>query len=240
MKKLLVALIVLASLAIPVSKQQTLAKSWNEKSVQKLIATTVVEFVTDGENEWMGTGVLIDQKGTVLTAAHVIEGSTAPYIYALTSKGVTYRCERLAIDNLRDLGVVRILDSSQQFPYANIQKSNKYFVGQDVLVIGHPHGALWTVTTGVISRIWFYPFALSWRFDTDALVNPGNSGGPVFSDKGEVIGIVSAMHVESCGHPYGIGIAIPINEIHRFLRRNALKINKPWPKPRLRIGGING
>lgn len=237
-KRIVLGLALVCALGIKIDPKQYIVKTWPQQEVQRLVDATVVALVTDGKDEWLGTGVIIDEKGTVLTAAHVVAGKNPPDIAIVISSGKVYRCERLAVDYMRDLAVIRILDSAQHFSYAKIQRSDKYHVGQDILVIGNPHGLFWTVTKGIISRIYFYPFAFSWRFDTDALVNPGNSGGPAFSEAGEVIGIISAMHVDFQGNPIGIGVVIPITEIHRFMRKNADKINKPWPKPRLRLGDV--
>jgi len=239
MKKILIALYLVTCVGvITTSRTQTLVRNWPQQEVQRLVDTTVVAFVSNGHDGWLGTGVLIDKQGTILTAAHVVAGKVSPNILVQTANGEYYTCERLAVDHGRDLGVVRISNSAQKFKPAAVQQSNKYYVGQDILVIGHPHGMLWTVTKGTVCRIFFYVAGMSWRFDTDATVNPGNSGGPAFNEKGEVIGIVSAMHVTRFGEKTGIGIIVPITEIHKFLRKNASKIYKPWPKPRLRIGDI--
>jgi S1-C subfamily serine protease len=239
MKKITVFLLALGVLAVQIDRKQYLVRSWESHEVQRLMDTTTVAVVNNATQEWIGTGVIIDEKGTILTAAHVVAGQPAPTINMVTSEGMTYSCERLAIDHMRDLAVVRVSSSAQHFPYSKVQKSDKYYVGQDILIIGNPYGVMWTVTKGIVTKVYFYIYGFSYRFDTDALVNPGNSGGPVFSEKGEVIGIISAMRVDRRGHPIGLGVAIPITEIHRFLRRNADKINKPWPKPRLRLGGYN-
>jgi len=239
MKRILLFLVLVFVLLSSTSRTQYLNRTWSAKEVKKLVSATVVAFVSKDSETWLGTGVLIDKKGTVLTAAHVVAGNIEPKIQVLIDTGQQYTCERIAIDYMRDLAVVRISTSAQNFSFVKIQASNYYYVGQDVLVIGNPNGNFWTVTKGVISRIFFYLPAFSFRFDTDAKINPGNSGGPVFNENGEVIGIISAMHVSLQGIPTGIGIGIPLNEIHRFLKYNDSKINKPWPKPRLRFGDIH-
>jgi serine protease Do len=236
MTSLLVSLLIIIAVVLPTSNHQAIIKRWPQTQVQKLVATAVVVFAVDDSQEWVGAGVIIDKKGTILTAAHVVAGLPSPVINIKVLEGTTYSCERIAFDSQRDLGLVRILNSAQNFPYARVQKSNYCRVGQDLLVIGNPLELYWTVTQGIISRIWCYVPTLSWRFDTDALVNRGNSGGPAFNDKGEVVGIISAMHIDYRGRPTGIGIAIPITEIHKFLKNSEEQLNKPWPKPRLRIG----
>lgn len=234
MKKMLLAALLVSSICLTTSRTQTLARNWPAPTIKRLVSTVVVVFTPDG----MGSGVLIDPKGMVITAAHVVAGNPAPRIIIQTSKGKFYTAERLAIDPQRDLAMLRIESSAQRFPYAKVQESDEYRVGQDLLVIGHPYELYWTVTKGTITRVFFFIYAFSWRFDTDAQINPGNSGGPTFNEKGEVIGIVSAMHINLEGLPIGIGTAIPISEIHRFMISQRSKINKVWPKPKYRVGDI--
>lgn len=238
MKKTLIWISLVAVFALPFSRTQYTGKSWKEDEVKKLGRTTVIAFVNSQDRSWLGAGVFIDPRGTILTAAHVVDDIDIDSVIAVTVDGHEYDCEIMALNTRIDLAVIRIMESAQKFPCAKLAKSNKVYVGQDVLIIGHPYSLFWTVTVGIVTRVYFSLYYWGWMFDTDATINPGNSGGPAFNEQGEVIGIVSAMHVTPFGTPTGIGIVIPINEIRRFLRTNGTEINRPFSKPRYRLGDI--
>jgi len=238
MRRLLAVLFLVTVITVPISHYQQIAKQWKPGEVQKLINTTVITFVQSSSKDWVGTGVFIDRKGTILTASHIVDKIDITDVVAVTHNNKKYLCEIIVTDRRRDLGIIRVLESAQRFPYARLQKSTKIFQGQEVLIIGHPYELFWTVTRGIVSRIYLYVPYFTWRFDTDAVINPGNSGGPAFNEKGEIIGIVSAMHVTWDGIPIGIGVVVPINEIKQFLKINRYKIYKPFPKPRLRMGDL--
>jgi len=234
MKKFLVATLVLVACAANISKTPLMGYSWPHSIVDKSIKNTAVFFVDYAKGGILGSGVIISKEGRILTAAHLFTHGSAPIrIKMQTWNGLEYDCRLLAINPRIDLALVQPLASAQQFKFARLQSSNYLSVGQDVLIVGHPYGSFWTVTTGIISRIVFSFFYFTTIVETDALINPGNSGGPMYNTRGEVIGIVSAKYVLS-----GIGIVIPIKEIHRFLDNYESMNHKTHQIKRYRIGDV--
>lgn len=211
--------------------------SWPKKTVQKAVAATSVVFVTYPDGTALGSGVLISKTGRTLTAAHVVSPDNYEKVSMITANGQEYDIRVLFVDHRADLALIEPVASAQQFAYAKLQKSDQLYLGQDVLIIGHPFHGYWTVTAGIISQIrWSWTYCAR-IMETDAIVNPGNSGGPVFNTNGEVIGIVSAMKVNIFG-PTGIGIAIPIREIHLFLAECDRRLTSPRQIKRYRLGDI--
>jgi len=203
-----------------------LAHLWNEKMVERSLASTVIIFTLLETNEYLGAGVMIKEDGTTLTAAHVVRFRDGVTQMAATN-GNVYNVRILAVDKYRDLALVQPVASAQSFKYSPLQVSNKLSIGQDVLIVGHPYGDFYTVTSGIISRLEYYWWIRCNVIETDAVVNPGNSGGPVFNTEGEIIGIVSALKVDSLGRSLNIGIAVSIYEIHKFLRKYDVTLDKP-------------
>jgi len=230
------AVIILLS-CLTIDKTSFVGYSWPPKVIHKAVASTSVIFVEYGTGGALGAGVVISKEGRTLTAAHVVTPNDYKKITMITSDGNEYDIRVLSVNTRSDLALVEPVASAQQFVFSKLQASDKLDVGQDVLIVGHPFSGYWTLTTGIISRLpWSWTY-FSTVIETDALVNPGNSGGPVFNIKGEIIGIVSAMRMNTFG-PTGIGIAIPIKEIHSFLKTYELKNEKSQQRKRYRIGDV--
>lgn len=174
----------------------------------------------------LGSGVIIDRLGYILTNDHVI--ANADKITVTLSDGREFKGEIKGRDQRSDLAVIKI--NAPNLPVAFLGDSDNLKIGQWVVAIGNPFGfALQnpepTVTTGVISalhRSLGRAVASDKNFDdliqTDAAINPGNSGGPLVNLKGEIIGINVALFSTSGGYQ-GIGFAIPINNAKRVLSR---------------------
>lgn len=231
------ALAVLLLSRLVTDKTSFVGYSWPNKMVQKAIQSTSVIFVEYPDGGALGAGVVIGKDGRTLTAAHVVTPNNFTKVTMVMSDGNEYDVKVLFVNTRCDLAIVEPVASAQDFVYSRLQVSDKLEVGQDVLIVGHPFQGYWTVTSGIISRIvWSWSYFCK-MVETDALVNPGNSGGPMFSTRGEVIGIVSAMRVNMFG-PTGIGIIIPIGEIHRFIREFNLVNQKSTQRKRYKIGDI--
>jgi serine protease Do len=159
----------------------------------------------------IGTGMIIDSNGNILTNYHVAGGATK--IEVLLADGEKYSARLIGGDPKTDLAVIRI-DSKKQLPYVMFGDSDKIEVGEWIMAIGHPRGLDQTVTHGIISakhrRGITDPSSYQDFIQTDAAINPGNSGGPLLNLKGEVIG-VNTVIVSSSGGFEGIGLAIPSN-----------------------------
>jgi len=166
------------------------------------------------EVKGLGSGILMDEKGYILTNSHVIGGATK--INVVLSDGRRYSEDTVKVigtDSKTDLGVIRIIDG-QSFPFAKFGDSDKVEIGQWVVAIGHPQGLDQTVTQGIISAMHRRgiadPSSYQDFLQTDAAINPGNSGGPLLNLNGEVIGVNAAIVSQSGGFE-GIGFAIPSN-----------------------------
>jgi serine protease Do len=176
----------------------------------------------------LGSGVIVDSSGIVLTNAHVVERATE--IEVVTGDGKKYKAKLIGVDRRTDLAVLR-LQGSGAFAAASLGDSDKMKVGDWVLAIGSPFGLQQTVTAGIISAkgrsIGQGPF--DDFLQTDAAINPGNSGGPLVNMSGEVIGINSAILSRSGGN-VGIGFAIPVNMAKRIYTELAAKgkVTRGW------------
>ena len=163
------------------------------------------------EMKGLGTGIIIDAQGNILTNHHVAGGATK--IEVLLSNGQKYPAKLIGTDAKTDLAVIRI-SAKGSLPYATFGDSDNVEVGEWVVAIGHPRGLDQTVTQGIISakhRAGISdPGSYQDFLQTDAAINPGNSGGPLLNLKGEVIGINAVIVSESGGFE-GIGFTIPSN-----------------------------
>jgi serine protease Do len=170
------------------------------------------------QHEWIGSGVIVDSSGLLLTSAHVVQNSCL--ITATLSDGRAYRATPIAVDEEVDLAVLRIEGSD--FPAALLADSDKLQVGQWVIAIGNPFGLESTVTVGIVSAIHRQKIGMSPHAEfiqTDAAINPGNSGGPLVDLKGRVVGINAAIF-SSSGGSQGIGFSIPVRAARSLLNRS--------------------
>ena len=171
--------------------------------------------------EGIGSGVIIDEQGYVLTNEHVIRQATEIKVTLVEGgQDRVYRAELVGKDVQSDLAVIKI-KASRKFPYARMGDSDKIRVGEWVVAIGSPFGLEQTVTAGVISakRQSLMIENRQYRdlIQTDAAINRGNSGGPLLNLAGEVIGINTAIFAPT-GVFNGIGFAIPINRAKEILQ----------------------
>ena len=156
----------------------------------------------------MGSGFIVEPGGVILTNAHVVEG--ADEVHVRLSDRREFKGKVLGVDHQSDIAVVKI--DAAGLPVVKLGDPAQVRVGEWVLAIGSPFGFENTATVGIVSATsrslpdgTYVPF-----IQTDAAVNPGNSGGPLFNMKGEVIGITSQIYSRSGGYQ-GIAFAIPIN-----------------------------
>jgi serine protease Do len=159
----------------------------------------------------IGTGVIIDAEGHILSNYHVVEGATQ--IEVTLSDGTQYPGTVVGVDPKTDLGVIKI-SADKPLPFLSFANSDEAKVGQWVVAIGHPRNLDQTVTQGIISakhRTGITdPGGYQDFLQTDAAINPGNSGGPLLTLSAQVIGINSVIASQSGGFE-GIGFAIPSN-----------------------------
>jgi serine protease Do len=161
------------------------------------------------ELKGLGTGMIVDSEGHILTNNHVVGGASE--IQVLLSNGDEYPAKVVGTDPKTDLGVIKI-STGKPLPFVTFGDSDQVQVGEWVVAIGHPRGLDQTVTQGIISakhRAGITdPSSYQDFLQTDAAINPGNSGGPLLTLDGKVIGVNSAIATESGGFE-GIGFSIP-------------------------------
>ena len=181
----------------------------------------------------LGSGIIMDAQGNILTNSHVVGGATR--IRVVLSDGRRFTEESVKLignDPKTDLAVIRIIDKGS-FPYVVFGDSDKADVGQWVVAIGHPQGLDQTVTQGIISakhrRGMADPTSYQDFLQTDAAINPGNSGGPLLNLEGEVIGVNAAIVSQSGGFE-GIGFAIPSNMAVHVAKQliSSGKVERGW------------
>ena len=161
----------------------------------------------------LGSGVIIDKRGLVLTNFHVVKG--ADEILIRLSDKREYRGQILGTDPKTDLAVVKF-QPDHELTVATLGNSDALRVGEWAIAIGNPFGLDQTVTVGVISATGRSDVGIATYenfIQTDASINPGNSGGPLVNLKGQVIGVNTA--IVAAGQ--GIGFAIPINMVKRVV-----------------------
>lgn len=159
----------------------------------------------------MGTGVVIDPRGYIITNHHVVDGVAK--IRVTLSDTSTYIAKLISHDPVTDLAVIKI-DSTKSLPVINVGRSDDLMPGESVIAVGNAYGYENTVTQGIISEL-HRPVQVSdaQQYDdliqTDASINPGNSGGPLLNIDGEMIGLNVAVRAGA----QGIGFAIPIDKV---------------------------
>ena len=168
-----------------------------------------------------GSGFIVSQDGYVVSNYHVVEGATK--LSVITSDGTEYDATLVGYDSTNDLSVLKI--EGENFPYVQLGSSDALTVGDQVMAIGNPLGELTsTLTVGYISaknRAVNTVGTSMNMLQTDAAINSGNSGGPLFNVKGEVVGITTAKYsgTSSSGATIeGIGFAIPIDDVAGMIK----------------------
>jgi serine protease Do len=163
----------------------------------------------------LGSGVIVDAKGYIVTNAHVVEKADRIRVKLMNDpQTVTYDATVIGVDKETDLAVIKI-DAKKPLPFAKLGNSDSMSVGDWVLAIGSPFGLEETVTAGIVSargrnivpQRQFQSF-----IQTDAAINPVNSGGPLVNMAGEVIGINTAIYSSGGGYQ-GVGFAMPSNTV---------------------------
>lgn len=157
----------------------------------------------------LGSGVIIEEDGLVVTNAHVIGG--ADEITVVLADGREFEAKLALEDSASDLALLRMDTKGEKLPFASLKPSEGLEVGDIVLAIGNPFGVGQTVTSGIVSaqgRSSLNINDFNFFIQTDAAINPGNSGGPLVALDGGVVGINTAIYSRD-GGSLGIGFAIP-------------------------------
>jgi Do/DeqQ family serine protease len=184
----------------------------------------------------LGSGVMVDPSGLVVTNVHVIEGADQVKV-SLADKR-EFEAEIVLKDSRSDLAVLRLKDVHEKFPTLDFANSDELMVGDVVLAIGNPFGVGQTVTHGIISALARTQVGITdYQFfiQTDAPINPGNSGGALVDMTGKLAGINTAIFSRS-GGSQGIGFAIPANMVRVVVasaKSGGKAVRRPWLGARL-------
>lgn len=178
----------------------------------------------------LGSGVIVGQDGIIVTNNHVVEGADE-YRIVLADRR-EYAAELLLADERTDLAVLKIDAEAGDLPTVPFADTRDAEVGDLVLAIGNPFGVGQTVTSGIISATARTDVGISdyaFFIQTDAAINPGNSGGALINNRGELVGVNTAIFSRS-GGSNGIGFAIPAEMVSRVVDAavNEGRITRPW------------
>jgi S1-C subfamily serine protease len=213
--------------------QDTVTSIYDQVSpavVQIEVTQTATGFFGNYGTEAQGTGFLVDDQGYILTNNHVVEGAST--VSVVFSDGNQVDAKVLGTDTLNDLAVLSVDPSAVSgITPLKFGDSSALKPGQMAIAIGNPYGLNNTVTVGVISGLnrTLSGSNLSGMIQTDASLNPGNSGGPLLDANGAVIGINTAIEASSIGAS-GIGFAVSSNVAEKVLPDLIAgnKIVRPW------------
>jgi Do/DeqQ family serine protease len=179
----------------------------------------------------LGSGVIVHPDGIIVTNTHVIKVGGAAEIKVALSDRREFDARVILQDEKSDLAVLKIESAEGRFPYLEFEDSDRAEVGDLVLAIGNPFGVGQTVTSGIISALGRTEVSQSAQvfIQTDAAVNPGNSGGALVDMAGRVLGINTAIFSRS-GGSHGIGFAIPSNLVKVIVDSavSGRKLERPW------------
>ena len=167
------------------------------------------------EAPFLGSGFLLDERGYVVTNAHVVEEATE--IIVVMSDQQEYQAKKIAANRTADLALLKIEPKvpGKKFPKVTLWRGGELWIGETVLAIGNPYGYQHTLTEGIISarhrNLEIEKRTFEDLIQISAPINPGNSGGPLININGEVIGVNTAIRRAA----QGIGFAIPIEQLCR-------------------------
>jgi len=186
----------------------------------------------------LGSGVIVDGTGLIVTNNHVIEGADEVKV-SLADKR-EFEASVVLKDQRTDLAVLRIKNGSEKFPFLDFANSDALQVGDVVLAIGNPFGVGQTVTHGIVSALARTQVGITdYQFfiQTDAAINPGNSGGALADLTGKLVGINTAIFSRS-GGSQGIGFAIPANMVRVVVasaKSGGGAVKRPWLGAKLQV-----
>lgn len=212
------------------NKEESSVSNLYKKVVPSVVTifTKSNNFTKEGtvENQGQGSGVLISHDCYILTAAHVVDGASE--IVIKTQDGKMRQANILFSEKTADIALLQLQELDSKLPHAKLGDSDALIIGQNVYVIGSPYGLENSFSSGIISAFrnfnMIYDGTVNLEFiQTDAAINSGNSGGPIFNSRGEVIGIASSILTVSGGFQ-GIGMVVAINTAKDLLAFE----DRPW------------
>lgn len=164
----------------------------------------------------IGSGFFVSPQGRVITNYHVIEGQR--HVFVITKDNKIYKARAIRQSPEDDLAVLDVEGPPRSFPALKLGDSDAIEVAEPVIAIGNPFGLSFTVTSGIVSAVGrTTPDGKEGLIQTDAAVNPGNSGGPLINMSGEVIGINTMIYAARGGGFMGVAFAVPVNKAKALL-----------------------
>lgn len=209
-----------------------------EAIFSKVAPATVLIFIPQQNGASLGSGVIVDKTGLVVTNAHVVapsRGQVQVFLFDPREKTQSNNLKEFVAKHTplmgrvvkrgagSDLALVRLPALPQAYPTVEVGDSDGLQPGQDVVAIGNPHGLSWTLTSGAVSAL------RTDAIQTDAAINPGNSGGPLVDMRGRLVGINTFIRKDS----EGLGFAIPVKQVKEFVTKYGSSTEvEPPPPPR--------
>lgn len=183
------------------------------EDVTGIIAKVEPAVVRVETEDYIGSGMIIDESGYILTNNHMVEGVQSAIV--ILKDGGQFSGTVVGRDELRDLAIIKITASGFDFPVVTLGDSDRLETGEEVIAIGYSLGLEGgtTISKGIISAFRYIDSV--GYIQTDAAINPGNSGGPLINLNGEVLGIVTFKYVSEAVE--GMGFAIAINDAKPFI-----------------------
>lgn len=206
-----------------------------EAVIAKVRPAVVQVNVTSSRGQGLGSGVIIDQRGYIITNNHVVE--RAQRIQVMLYDGTRLSAQLVGTSSADDLAVLKVTPPRGNLTVAVLGDSSKLRVGQEVLAIGNPLGITQTVTRGIVSALGRTVGTIPNAIQTDAPINPGNSGGALVDLQGQLIGIPTATAIDpQFGTPAnGVGFAIPSNRV-KFIAPQIIETGKVTNSGRAALG----
>lgn len=210
-------------------RQQGLSPMFDDPMFKRFFGDGPLGMPRERMESSLGSGVIIDRSGLIVTNHHVIKDATDVKIAMADRR--EFEAEIVLKDDRTDLAILRIREKGD-YPFAEFGDSDRVEVGDIVLAIGNPFGVGQTVTQGIVSALARTQVGVTdFRFfiQTDAAINPGNSGGALVDVNGRLVGVPTAIFSRS-GGSIGIGFAIPVTMV-RFVAEQAKTggvVRRPW------------
>jgi len=204
-----------ASTGTALPTTQTSTSSTSSSIYKQDLPGVVTLTVNLSRGQAIGSGIVLDTKGDILTNAHVIAGGQN--IQVAFSDGTTAPATVVGSNTSADLAVIRVSVAASTLHPLTLGSSSSVQIGDTVYAIGSPFGLSGSFTEGIVSNIGQTAAASGANLiQTDAAINPGNSGGPLVNSQGQVIGINNSIESPVDGS-VGVGFAIPIDQVNQLL-----------------------
>jgi len=221
-EKLLPAVVNISTVQSVNINQQTLEKLglkniFSEQALEELKQNIEKQLTNSEKLSSIGSGFIISKDGLIVTNHHVINNASKVNINL--SDGSKYQAKILGFDKKTDLALLKI-NTKKDLPFVKFGDSSKSRIGDSVIVVGNPYGLGGSVSSGIISYLGRDINKQQYDdfIQTDAAINKGNSGGPMFNINGEVIGISTVIFSPS-GGSVGIGFATPSNVVEKIIKQ---------------------